>query len=316
MTIDLHRWAPSLTAFAKWLDAENQDTGRAWSRRLDSRQPEQVESAVAEAVIWDFIGCRCESTRLSDAPGTGGVDFEFTAIGRSFLVEVTNISTDAASAASGMPDTDLFKGFYGLLTSRIRQKVRRKLNQARQRSDHPLLVAVTTLHWNASRACINRTAVEFAMGSPPRITFNWNPDAGCAEGDLYQSTDLSQSVFLSPRLVLGPDGAPIAHAKYEPISGFLVGGFGLGPGEVRVLGALNPKASRSFDPAVLSDVPFCSFGQWPVTSEISFTWTISEEHEHERARQAAERRLRAAGQGALLDSTRQEIKRRSSRRDV
>ncbi len=149
-----------------------------WSRRLNSGQAEQVEGAVAEAVAWDFLACRSTSARLSEVAGSGGVDFEFESGGRAFLVEVTNISSGAAGDASGMPDTDLFKGFYGLLTKQIRSKVRGKLEQAQQEQQHPLLVLVTTLHWNASHACINRTAVEFAMGSPPRITGRFNPETG------------------------------------------------------------------------------------------------------------------------------------------
>ncbi|MGD8452270.1 MAG: hypothetical protein PVJ57_10670 [Phycisphaerae bacterium] len=311
MTVDLQPWAKPLKAFSDWIDAVNQTAGKHWLRRLKSNQSEQVESAVAEAVVWDFIGRRCDSTFLNESPGTGGIDFGFVIDGYSFFVEVTNISTKAASTASAMPDRDPFAGHYGLLTKNIRQKIRGKLKQARCRSDRPLLVAVTTLHWNASHACINRMAVEFAMGSPPKITGKFNPNTGEVEGDLYQSTDLSQSVFLSPRPVNGPDGLPIAQARHQPISGFLVGSFGLSPRSVCVLGALNPEASRPFNPAMLPDIPFCSFREWPVTTEMGFNWTISEADERERQQQAAEQRLRAAGYGEVLDAIRKEIVRQS-----
>ncbi len=214
MALDLSRWAPSLTKFTDWLAAENGAAAAAWSRRLNSTGSAQVESAVAEAVTWDFMGCRSDSVRLAETPGEGGIDFEFTVACRPFLVEVTNISIAAATAASKMPDKELFKGFYGLLTRRVRQKVRRKFKQARLQTKCPLLVAVTTLHWNASHTCVDRQAVEFAMSSPPQITSKWNPQTGMSEGDLYQSTDLSQSVFLSPRPVIGTDGKPVVQAKY------------------------------------------------------------------------------------------------------
>lgn len=113
MTVNLRPWAKSLKAFSDWINVENQTAGKAWLRRLKSDQSEQVESAVAEAVVWDFIGCRCDSTCLNESPGTGGVDFEFVVDGHSFLVEVTNISTEAASAASAMPNKDPFAGLYG-----------------------------------------------------------------------------------------------------------------------------------------------------------------------------------------------------------
>ena len=144
------------------------------------------------------------------------------------------------------------------------------------------------------------------MSSPPKITSKWNPQTGESEGDLYQSTDLSGSVFLSPRPVPGPDGEPIAHAKYQPISGFLLGGFGLNPSDVRVFGALNPEAIRPFDPELLPDVPFCSFKEWPVTTSIEFTWTITEVEERAKSQQATEERLRAAGLGELVDEIKRE----------
>lgn len=306
MAINLRNWAPSLTKFADWLAAEDHALGVEWSRKLNSAESTQVEGAVAEAVVWDFVGCRCNSVRLAEVHGQGGVDFEFVIDDQPFLVEVTNISIESAASSSSMPDSGSFKGMYGLLTKRIRQKVRGKFRQARLQTKCPLLVAVTTLHWNASHACVNRQAVEFAMSSPPRITSKWNPKSGECEGDLYQSTDMRQSVFLSPTMVQGADGFPIAQARYQPISGFLLGGFGLRPKEVQVFGALNPVASHPFDLGLLPDIPFCSFKEWPVSSTLDFTWTISEEEDRERVRRAAERRLRAAGYGELLDKIRRE----------
>ena len=80
---------------------------------------------------------------------------------------------------------------------------------------------------------------------------------------------------------------------------------------MRVLGAQNPEATRPFDPAMLADLPFCSFREWPTTERINFDWTITEEEEQVREQAAAERRLRAAGHGELLDAIRDEIGRRS-----
>lgn len=306
MTLDLDRWAPSLTAFVKWIEAENRTAAKNWSRRLNSSQSAQVEGAIAEAVTWDFITDRSDSVWLAEDPGQGGVDFGFSVSSDQFLVEVTNLTIKSATEASSMPDQERHVGNYGLLTQRIRQKVRKKLAQARKQAEQPLLVAVTTLHENASRTCVDWTPVEFAMGSPPKITGKWNPQTGETEGDLYQSTDLSQSVFLSPAPLIGPDGEPIAQAKYQPISGFLLGGFGLSPpNKVPVFGALNPEATNPFHPALLPDVPFCSFKEWPVSSSIEFAWTITEAESRAISQQAAEKKLRAAGLGNLMDEMKQ-----------
>jgi len=307
MKLNFRPWAPSLTAFGAWLQGQSTQSAKSWSIRLRSKDRDKAEAAVTEALAWDFIACRCDSTRLAEVPGTGGVDFEFTSNDKTFLVEATNISIASASDATGMPDGQPFAGFHRLLTDRLRQKVRGKLDQARQHSAHPVLVFVTTLHENASAVCFCRLAVEFAMGSPPRITGRLNPHTGEVEGELYDSTDLTRSVFLSPHPILGADGNQVAQAKYQPISGLLVGGFGLRPSNVRVLGGLNPEATRPFDPSILPDVPFCSFREWPVTDRIGFHWTTTEEAEELRERRLAENRLRAAGHGWLLDQIADEI---------
>jgi len=310
MTIDLQQWSKPLNAYANWIGVHNLEAGEMWSRRLNSADVEKVEGAVAEAVMWDFLSSRSESVRLNETPGGGGVDFEFTAKGSRFLVEVTNISSEAASRASGMPNLALHNGFYGLLTAQIRQKVRRKLTQALNESVCPVLVAVTTLHYNASCLCCDRRAVEYAMGSPPQITFKLNLGTGETQGEPYESTDLRQSVFLSPSPILDADGSPIVQAKYEPISGFLLGGFGLDQRNVvRVFGGLNPEAIRPFDTSLLPDIPFCSFAEWPAATRIGFKWTITKKEEEEREAEARERRLRAAGYGELLDAVRKHASR-------
>ncbi len=95
--------------FAEWLEGEDKTGAENWSRRLKSSQSYLVESAVAEAVIWDYISSRCDSVRLADVPGVGGADFEFSVAGNQFLVEVTNISIEAAADASAMPDQGLYR---------------------------------------------------------------------------------------------------------------------------------------------------------------------------------------------------------------
>lgn len=301
MKKDLKLWAPSITTFAKWLESENRVAAENWSSKLNSSQFNQVEGAVAEAVIWDYISSRSDSVWLEETPGEGGVDFGFSVASNQFLVEVTNISNEAAADATKMPDQELYAGNYCLMTKNVRQKVRKKFTQACKQTDHPLLVAVTTLHWNASQACIDRRAVEFALGSPPMITSKWNPQTGESIGDVYQSTDLSQSVFLSPTPILGSDGELIAQAKYQPISGFLLCGLGLNPENVSVFGALNPEANNPFDPMLLPDIPFCSFKEWPVATSIDFSWTITEEEEEAKAQKDRVARLHAAGLGELID---------------
>ena len=261
-----------------------------WQRRLKERDQSQRESAVAEAVMWDFLVSRTDEVCLVEIPGTGGVDFGFAVAGESFCVEVTNISIEAATRATGLQERPSVNGFHKLLTKSVRSQVRQKLQQVRT-TQCPTLVAVTTLHSTASVICISHPAIEKVMGSPPRITGNFNVTSGEVEGDLYQTTDLQTSVFLSPHPILGPDGEPIVQAKFQPISGFLLCGFGVAPHHGQVLGGLNPEAKYPFDPRLLADVPFCSFGTWPARDSINFEWTITKEELARREQCAATRRL-------------------------
>lgn len=129
MHVDLRRWAPSLTAFSQWLEKQSHVAAREWSGRLNSNAGEKVEGAVAEAAAWDYFTCRVDSVRLADEPGTGGVDFEFMNNGKSFLIEVTNMSTETCTEMCGFSDTEIKAGSYGLLTEKIRHKVRGKFEQ-------------------------------------------------------------------------------------------------------------------------------------------------------------------------------------------
>lgn len=315
MRDDLQRWSASLTAFCEWLAKIDEKAATLWSDRLRANDLQESEGAIAEAVAWDYFAHRADPVGLMDKPGTGGVDFCFAVNTERFLLEVTNISTDTATANCGMPDSLMHKGNYGLLTKQVRACVRRKIDQAirsHTESSLPLLVAVTTLHSSASVHCMRRHAVEFAMSSDPKITWRVNVEIGESDGAVYQSTDLKRSVFLSPTPILGPGGEPIAQARFEPISGFVLCGFGVNPSYVRPYGGLNPAAALPFEPRLLSDIPFCSFARWPVSDGIEFDWTITDEQEQSEIAWQAEKRLRQAGRGALVDQMHDEARRRAA----
>lgn len=294
-------WKQTIADFESWIRAKDDVKAREWRRRLDSQESAKAESAIAEAGVWRYLLDRADTIWPGESTKRGGMDFRVSNGASQYFVEVTNISIGAATKACKMPHGKLFKGHHGLLTSRIRQKVRKKLKQSRQESELPVLVAVTTLHSNASTICIHHMAVEFAMGSPPSITGHYNSTTGMTEGDIYQSTDLSCSVFLTPCLHRNSDGQPIATAKFEPISGFLLVGLGNGDGCVNIYGALNPEASRPFNHTLLSGVPFCRFKQWPAAESISFRWTITPEEEIATRVAEARQRLIDAGAGDLLE---------------
>lgn len=285
-------WRPALVAYVQWLGDQDTSTLRAWCRRLKARDQAESEAAIAEAVVWDYFTSHCDEVWLNDVAGEGGADFRFRKGDKQFVVEVTNISIAKATDDSGMPHSAPHSGAYGLMTTGIRSKVRGKLDQAKRVADLPVLVVVSTLHWNASISCMGRHAAETAMTSTPMLTANLDIRTGEPVGDFYQSTSLDRAVFLSPNLLYGPDGKAIVTAKYEPISAFVLAGMGTLPPQVNVYGGLNPSARHPFDITLLPEVPFCWFDPWPPTDgALHLTWSETEEEERQRGQAPARRQL-------------------------
>jgi hypothetical protein len=283
----------------KWLESRDRQTTQQWCKKLRSSEQDKIEGAVAEALVWDYLACRTDSVKLIDKSGAGGVDFCFTVQDTDFLIEVTNISIEAATRFSKLPDREIRSGYHSLLTRKIRSKVRNKLQQSRNAPDMPLLIAVSTLHRNASISCCTRLGVEFAMSSPPKATIDFNVKTGDATGEVYETTDLQHSVFLHRTDDVNRDVAANGH---KTISGFLLAGFGVQPEHVEMLGGLNPEAVSPFDPNLLPNEPFCFIDPWPAKEAIALNWTISEEEMQAKKQRAAEKSLRESGLWDLMQS--------------
>lgn len=294
--INCEPWADSIRKFADWLAHSDLTAAKKWSKRLRSSDDSQAEGAIGEAVAWSYLSSRCDRIELGDIPGVGGPDF-ICHFGESrFAVEVQVMLRAVASEKSGLPDTDLHRGWYSKLTKQIRDRVRTKHDQAAT-VNIPVLVFVITLHWNASHACFRRDDVESVMSSSPQISWKWSPETGESVGDPYQSVRLKDSAFLSPKRTEGDSIVGVCPS----ISGFLLGGFGVEAQSVRVYGGLNPVAEYPFDPACLSDIPFCSFARWPVNETIQLEWTITAEQEDRAELAAVRKRLIENGAGRFLE---------------
>lgn len=288
---DAELWRPALVAYVRWLGQQSGSAQRMWCKHLNARDDPMAEAAVAEAVVWDYLATFCDEVWLNEVAGVGGADFLCRVGDKQFVVEVTNLSIGKTARDSGLPHTDRHSGGYGLLTQAVRGKVQRKFKQANAENKLPVLVVVSTLHWNASISCVRRHAIEALMTSTPMLTMDIDMRTGRV-ADEYQATDLRHSVFLSEQVLYDAQGKPIVRAEFEPISGFIVAGMGARPPDVNMFGGLNPGAVRPFDVSLLPQIPFCKFDPWPPADGVlSLSWSVTEEEEQEKEQAERLRRL-------------------------
>lgn len=261
---DLTPWHRSISPYADWLKELEPEAARHWDLRLNSPDLGSVEGAVAEAVAWDFLVHRVDRI----APGklsTGGPDFRCESAGRTFHVEVTNLSRSAVVERTGLAeDLDGWR-HYGDLTGLIKSEVSKKAAQGRNLGV-PYLVFVTTLHWTASVICVDRAHVAHVLHSTTAISGDFDPDQGEVVGPLRQVTRMELSAFTN-RFSADP--------ARRNVSGVLVGGFGTYP-DVRVLGVSHPDPVHPFESSILQDVPFFEFEVWPPDPRIVTRWTLPE----------------------------------------
>lgn len=207
----------SIACYSAWLGRQNSKAYKNWRALLSGSNVEQQEGAVAEAVAWDFLAVHTEENVWSfEDASSGGPDFLFEGTGNRFVVEVTNVSRQAATSASGMDPDRPFSGCYSLVTQKLQDKVFHKERQLQRVTQSiPRLVFVTTLHPNVSTSCFRRHGVECAMTSEPAITMDWNPATGEAVGEFYNSTDLARSVFLHASGLVDTD--PVLRAAVREV---------------------------------------------------------------------------------------------------
>ncbi len=262
-------WIVVVADFERWLSNAGKGPLALWRRRAKATDLSQSEGAVAEALVWKFLTDQGQDVRLFDRLNQGGPDFEIQCGQSRALIEVTNISVSAATRATGMVDRIPHNGGYGMLTVPLQRKVRKKVEQATGDHGLPVLIWVTTLHWNASRHC-DRLAVEWAMTSSPQLSQDLEAESLEPVGDLNESTDLANAVFLFQDRRL-----PIVtvEAGFGAISGFVLAGLGLYPYSSRFYGGLNPIAVHQFDTVMLPTIPFCRVAPWPTSDSIGLNWS-------------------------------------------
>ncbi|HMN41870.1 MAG TPA: hypothetical protein PKE29_13580 [Phycisphaerales bacterium] len=306
--VRLDAYREVIIAYRKWLEAQRPSACKRFLSRLESPSSIHVEGAVGEAAAWNWLDPRCDSIELNESDAHGGADFRCVGNGASFLVEVTTITIPTASDRTGLSHSSKHTGpkYYGTATAAIKQEI---VSKAKQVSGHtvPVLVFVTTLHWEVSAIGLQTHHLEELLIGSSVITSTINRLTGDSVGPIRNEATFDHSLFFATRTNL-----PLR----RHISGVLVGGFGLRPPECVVRGVLHPDPARPFDPRGLTDACFGSIRPWPLTKQSRVVWRKSngdgcdDATEQEERIEKARRNLHAAG---LWDEIHRELRRRNDR---
>lgn len=137
-------YEPLLSRYQAWLGARDQARLARWQANLAA----QPEGAIFEACAWRAL--EAEGLALEALPEgrTRDVDFRCTGRKSHFYVEATVRDAAAMTSDTGVPDIALPPGdTIRQSLAQIGWRIHDKREQARQRTDAPVLVASGSLHW-------------------------------------------------------------------------------------------------------------------------------------------------------------------------
>jgi hypothetical protein len=236
----------------RWYDSfEKYDHLARWEVLL----VEQPEAAICEAMVREELERYVDVVYPFEDLGKGGPDFQCfqkTPTGQShFYVDACCMTIDALTNASGLPyRTPPGASSFAYITDKFKAEAQRK---ARQLSglDAPGLVALATLHLEASAHCFTPHAAKQVLTSETLITQRLNTSTGEPIGDIYLSTDMRKAAFQR----IDPASANGLADMRQSISGLLFCPFGYA-GPYKLHGVLHPNPVRPFDVAMLPRIPF------------------------------------------------------------
>ena len=230
-----------------------QNFGKQRLKKWEDLLKNNPEAAICEAKTRKLLSDHNVIVEPYEDLSTGGPDFVCTKDSKTFYVETTCISIEAATKESDLYPTDspeVDDSAYRNMTEKFRSEITRKTKQC-SKVKAPRIVVVATLHPKASDCCIiDECSVEELLTGTTYITGEINTRSGRKVGDTYQSTRLENSVFILPK-----KGSPnqIEDAR-NSVSAVLLCGFGLNP--LNVIGCLHPNPNYPFDRSLLPDVKF------------------------------------------------------------
>lgn len=233
--------------FGKWLEQFDEQHARAWALLLH-RDP---EAAMCEATFWGIL-TDCGITVEPFLDLTGGKkspDFRCQKDSYTFFVEVTCLKIETVTKKTHLEHEPNSKPqAYAPLHNAIWEECVSKTSQCAA-VDAPCLLAVGTFHCVASMVAIQPRLLAWLLTGEPKLAWDIDVRTGSGHGDAYQITEFESSAFVRPGKTNGIEFARL------PISGLLIGGFGIRPPQI--FGLLHPSPKQVFAPSILSRIAFC-----------------------------------------------------------
>jgi len=247
-----------------WLKPFGKQRLKKWEDLFKSNP----EAAICEAATRKLLSDYGIDIQPYEDLSKGGPDFLCSKNGKTFYVETTCISIEAATKESGLYPTDspdIDDSDYEDMTEKFRSEICNKVPQC-SKVKAPCIVVIATLHPKVSVCCIDESAAEELQTATTYITGTINTETGEKVGDTYESTRLENSVFIRP-MKNSPNW--IEHIRY-PISAVLLCGFSLD--KTNVLGCLHPNPNYKFDRTLLPQVKFCRLAEGYQDGQFKVEW--------------------------------------------
>ena len=235
-----------------------------WEKLLQNN----AEAAICEAATRKLLSDYGIDIQPYEDLSKGGPDFLCSKNGKTFYIETTCISIEAATKESGLYPTDspdIDDSAYEDMTEKFRSEICNKVPQC-SKVKAPCIVVIATLHSKASVCCIDEFAAEELLTGTKYITGTINTETGEKVGDTFESTRLENSVFIRPK-----KNSPnwIEHAR-NPVSAVLICGFSSDP--PNLLGCLHPDPNHAFDRTLLPQIEFCRLAEGYQSGRFKVEW--------------------------------------------
>jgi len=303
--LDVYRAA--IVAYRKWLESQSTSACKRFLTRIASQDERLSEGALGEALAWNWLEPRTDKVQLNEDESTGGPDFVCACEDRSYLVEVSTLTTDAVANATALPEfPTLGPRWYRSLTRAILRKVIHKSPQASD-LDLPYVLFIPTVHFQASTILVSTAHLEHILVGSTGIGGAFDPVDGVI-GNLQNVATLDHPCFFETRTL---------HPTRRHMSAVLVGGFGFVPPDCTIGGVLHPDPIRPFAPICLPDTCLGRLEPWPPANGLRVVWELADgtrcddEAEREKRTQRSEMNLRRAGFGPFLHELADERRRRT-----
>jgi hypothetical protein len=261
---DIKQYSGLIEEYRIWLKPFGKERVKKWEDLLKSN----FEGAICEAFTQKSLSEYDVNVEPYEDLSKGGPDFICTKGGKTFYVETTCISIEAATKDSGLspnvPYPSQAQGF-SLMTKRIRTEISNKTPQC-SNTKAPCIIVIATLHFQAGCLCFGEWAIKDLLTGTPYITRKITVGTGEPIGEVYESTQLEDSAFIRSN-----KDSPnwIEHAR-NPVSAILLCGFGSNP--PNIIGCLHPSPNYPFDRTLLAQIKFCRLVDGYQSGQLKIEW--------------------------------------------